>query len=458
MQPAARWGRRSRRRRERQASANLQVAVPDSVELADVSRAPEVGGDAVGHRECLCAGLVVLGLDEHALALPLRGGSIPIHFGSDTDAQRTTYQLNRTPPSSWPSRHVTTPQDDWRPRPTHRAPQTRGPPETARPRLIILGPVRRGVSAGAGPDQPATLSGSGGEVRPGGASAARRPRLSCVKGIQGPSLIDSRVALSHGYVYPMQLCELARQLGRPSQDVIEQLRAEGEWVQSHRSNVADPVARRLLAQSPPVKVPAPAGSAPDGPPPAPYTRPSAPRPRWRRRPGPRPLTKRQPSRDPYDDPIDDLRYEPEITTRDVADLFGVGAATVRQWVARGYLTPVGKLGPSNTFDTQDVMTATGAIEDRRKATGLRKSDRWYANLNPADRIAAKHYDLAVTPNQAASLVGVSPSTIRSWLHRGHLTRLPSSRPGAIQLRLGDVVNVARARTLPRRAPRTWPIL
>jgi excisionase family DNA binding protein len=160
----------------------------------------------------------------------------------------------------------------------------------------------------------------------------------------------------------------------------------------------------------------------------------------------------QPARDEYDDPIDDLRYEPEITTRDVANLLGVTQATVRRWVARGYIKPVGKLGQSNLFTTREVLAAHGDIETRRKATGqARREYGFRVKLRPTDRIRPKHYDAVVDVGEAARLIDVSPATIRSWIHRGHLTPLGTSTPRAIRLRLGDVVTAAQSRQLPRRS-------
>ena len=162
----------------------------------------------------------------------------------------------------------------------------------------------------------------------------------------------------------------------------------------------------------------------------------------------------QPARDEYDDPIDDLRYEPEITTRDAAHLLGVTQATVRRWVARGYVSPVGKFGPSNLFNTRDVLAAHDDIRARRKATGqARRQSRHRAELRPIDRIRPKHYDAVVHIGEAARLIDVRPATIRSWIHRGHLIPLASSKPRVIRLRLGDVITAAQSRQLPRRSAR-----
>ena len=121
---------------------------------------------------------------------------------------------------------------------------------------------------------------------------------------------------------------------------------------------------------------------------------------------------RQAARDEYDDPIDDLRYEPEISTRDVADLLRVTDATVRRWVARGCLSPVGRLGPSNLFNTREVLDAHEGSRARGKATGQgRRNNRYRVALRLIDRILPKDYDVVVDIGEAARLFDVSPATI-----------------------------------------------
>jgi DNA-binding transcriptional MerR regulator len=155
--------------------------------------------------------------------------------------------------------------------------------------------------------------------------------------------------------------------------------------------------------------------------------------------------------DEYDDPIENLRYEPEITTRDVAQMLGVSQAAVRRWVARGYISPARKLGPSNLFSTRDVLAAHDEIQARRRATSQpRREHRYGVEPRAIDHIRPKHYDAVVDVAEAARLIGVSPSTIRSWIHRGHLTPSSSSSPRAVRVRLGDVITTARSRQLPRR--------
>jgi len=158
--------------------------------------------------------------------------------------------------------------------------------------------------------------------------------------------------------------------------------------------------------------------------------------------------------DDYGDEVTDLRYERELTTRDVADLFRVRQATVRQWVARGYLNPTRRERSSNVFDTDEVCAAVALIVGKRKVTGhVPTSHGLLARSNPAERIPTKHYDAIITVTEAARLVQVAPETIRSWMHRGHLTAADGSTPRAVQLRLGDVVDAARARDVPRTGSR-----
>lgn len=256
----------------------------------------------------------------------------------------------------------------------------------------------------------------------------------------------------------MRVHELAWELDLTSRDLIDQLRADGEWIASHLSVVPQPVVARLLGDRParprPRRVSA-ANTLIDRP-----WNPLPPRPRARppRRPGYGRLTLLTWE----DDDWHGSRRRPgsEVTTSDVAELLGVRPATVRRWVSRGYLPPIGMLGPTHVFRTTEVYAARDAIWKRRKATGdgrRGRDDDWYlpGRHQPMERIAYKHWDKPITIDNAARIVEVSPSTIRSWIHRGYLTPLPSSTRRSTQLRTGDVLNAARARRLPRHLPPTW---
>ena len=267
----------------------------------------------------------------------------------------------------------------------------------------------------------------------------------------------------------MRVYELARALGAPASEVVATLRADGEWVDSHLSVVVQPVADRYLSQQPAPVQQRPRDPAPVQPPlnypdpsPAPAGADRVRKVRFRRTPGPPRATAQQPSRYEHDDPVDDLQHQVEITTRDVADLLRVRQATVRRWVARGHISPVGKLGPSHVFTTRDVLAAYDAIKSRRKASGQSQRDHLddtsflSGGSRPIDRIRPRHHDAVVDVGEAALLIHVSPATIRSWIHRGHLIPLRSSKPRATRLRLGDVIAAAQSRQLPQRLAQGWP--
>jgi len=269
----------------------------------------------------------------------------------------------------------------------------------------------------------------------------------------------------------MRVYQLAHELGTSSRELIDRLRADGEWVASHLSRVPEPHVRRLRAtdsvrqdsrvDSPdslvtgrPTDLPELSNPDKDERPLGREPWPPRMTPRLRRRPGPRPLSFQQPPVDQYDDPVENLRYEPELTTRDVADLLGVTPATVRMWVRRGHITPIGKYRNSNVFDTGAVRDAHDAIRSRTKSVGSSRRDESEWRLpQPAVNIPAKFHDVIVDVRQAAALAKVRPATIRTWIHRGHLQPLPSSQPREVRLRVGDVFKAARRGRRPSRPRR-----
>lgn len=173
--------------------------------------------------------------------------------------------------------------------------------------------------------------------------------------------------------------------------------------------------------------------------------------RPRTRPGPRPITLRHSSDDDHRSLGSDLRYQRELTTRDVAELLHVTPATVRRWVARGHLMPIRQEGPANVFDGGDVHAAFDNISTRRRATGEPSREGWpTAARKPAERIPTKHYDALVSTAEAAQLLEVNASTVRSWIHRGYLK--PAAATGPVLIRLGDAVVAARDRRVPQPKP------
>jgi DNA-binding transcriptional MerR regulator len=314
---------------------------------------------------------------------------------------------------------------------------------------------------------------------------------------------------------PVRVWEFAAELFVTSAEVLEALRGRGEWATSHLSAVPEvhltdlrhaltvrdrdehhapgPAGRR----GPGAPIPVPPASRGTRPPPSPDARPRPPWPRPnsfaqpgrrpRRRPGPAPVTYQRPPEPYYEDddyayysdPLEDLRHEPVMSTRDVADLCGITPAGVRQWVTRGHLTPIDTDGPSHIFNTRDVLAAERAIVARSRHLGLgatpvplrpaggplRPSDLGGVNRPPGRHTAA---DLArlmrVYPNlvldtaQAAALLGLKTATIRSWVHRGRLTPIPTpdkptpdtpagaSRAARRRYRLTDVLRAAGIHT------------
>lgn len=258
----------------------------------------------------------------------------------------------------------------------------------------------------------------------------------------------------------MRVYELARTLGVSSRALVEQLRSEGEWVTSHMSGVPEPRVRMLIGRlkeqgrdlslapaqdeeqstNSPTVPNRPQGSGPLLPT-------GLPRRFWRRRPGPARLTFLGAGADEDDDPTWYLSREPELTTRDVADLLRVTRATVRMWVRRGHITPIGKHGSSNVFETQSVLSAYDAIRSRTKPIPPSPLEPGWSRVRPSVNIPARYHDAVVNVREAADLAQVRPATIRSWIHRGHLKPVPAAQPREVRLRVGDVFKAARRRRL-----------
>lgn len=259
----------------------------------------------------------------------------------------------------------------------------------------------------------------------------------------------------------MRVWELAEQLRIPTADVIALLRAEGEWVTSHLNKVPGILVATIVTNAPP-----PSKTDADYLPRPPT---AAERAAWqearqaydaetrrlrRKRPGPRPVTMSLPYDEGayYRDEEDELRAQGEASTRDLTFFTGVKANTVRQWVARGYITPVRKIGGSNVFDVDDFLTAYYEIPIRRSPRVRARqrhphSPRRKPGLTSAQfaRLNRVHPDRLVTLADAASLTGVAPATIRTWIHRGRLVADRTSRPRAVKFRIRDLYTATRRR-------------
>ncbi len=131
-----------------------------------------------------------------------------------------------------------------------------------------------------------------------------------------------------------------------------------------------------------------------------------------------------------------------LTTRQAAKAWAVSTATIRPWVHRGYISPIGADGRSTVFSALDVLRVAIATGDRNQQPGgpLRRD---HDRREPvATRVTGKDLQRIVTAEAAAAAVGVSPSTIRSWKRRGHLQ--PAQHRGPTPLyRVADVLAAAR---------------
>lgn len=133
----------------------------------------------------------------------------------------------------------------------------------------------------------------------------------------------------------------------------------------------------------------------------------------------------------------------ELTTAEAAIAYAVRPATVRQWVHRGHLTPIRRDGRTLIFEARAVYTAAIATGDRNQQPGgpLRRDfdrDREHG----ARGVTAEAMTALVTAEAAGAAVGVSPSTVRSWKRRGHISPVQHRGRTPFYL-LADVVAVAR---------------
>lgn len=190
--------------------------------------------------------------------------------------------------------------------------------------------------------------------------------------------------------------DLARELGTDSRAILDRLRSHGfTWYRS-ASEQLDPAALAFLRGQPP----------------------------------PRPPRGLQ-----LDDDDEHGRHE-DITAAAAAARHRVSAATVRQWAARGYITPTGKRGRAVLYDAHDVSRAAA---ERRDAVSEQRRPV------PRVRIQSRDLDAAVSTRDAATIAGVTPATIRTWAARGHLAPVtePGKRPQLY--RVQDVLKAARRR-------------
>ena len=161
---------------------------------------------------------------------------------------------------------------------------------------------------------------------------------------------------------------------------------------------------------------------------------------------------------------DDWGYRPRrwagpdtLTTPEAAYAVGVTAHTIRKWVVRGYLSPVGRRGKANLFTAADVLAADRATDVRNRqprVTGVRGHSSWRPLNDAARGLTGASLSDLIDTREAARTAGVSSSTIRSWVSRGHLRPVRHRGRSPLFLRQ-HVLQVARRP--PHRTPRKPPV-
>jgi DNA-binding transcriptional MerR regulator len=111
----------------------------------------------------------------------------------------------------------------------------------------------------------------------------------------------------------------------------------------------------------------------------------------------------------------------QVTAVEAWAVVNVRPATIRQWVARGYLRRVGTRGRAALYDRDDLRRVRLRTHDRTKTVPLL----------PVLDLSPKYDDSFITVVEAANFLGVAPSTVRSWVTRGRLR--PSGQSGRAHL-------------------------
>ncbi len=121
----------------------------------------------------------------------------------------------------------------------------------------------------------------------------------------------------------------------------------------------------------------------------------------------------------------------------------VTSATIRQWVARGYLKPAGKRGRSSIFHAAAVIALSERTRERgRQPTQANPDRRQIFAIDQLRGTTSANINDLVTAPDAAFSAGVATSTIRSWVRRGLLK--PASRGGRSHLFVrAHVIRLAR---------------
>lgn len=200
----------------------------------------------------------------------------------------------------------------------------------------------------------------------------------------------------------IRVYELAKELSIPVKELMAELTRRGEFVRSASSVLTPPLVRSIRAAH---------GIA------SPPPRPAAPRPGTPRR--------------PFDKTDEDLTAQDVcLTAREAAEELEVSASTIRQWVHRGHLKASGRRGRALVYLRSEL--------ERAQATARSNTSR-----TPPPRPTPHEFALRpISTVEAAIAVGVAPSTIRMWVHRGLLRPLPVPGRGH-RFDLIDVLRTAR---------------
>ncbi|QOV96799.1 translation initiation factor IF-2 N-terminal domain-containing protein [Rhodococcus pyridinivorans] len=211
----------------------------------------------------------------------------------------------------------------------------------------------------------------------------------------------------------MRVHELAKELGISSKDLLAQLLREGEFVKLASSTLRGEVVQRMRM------------SPPSSRPPYPLPIQSPPRPRTPAPNKPKPA----------------MTQSQLITAVEAGQILGLRPDRIRQWASRGYIQGKGKRGRATLYDRDDLRQAQSETRSRTKDP----------EVFPQLRIPGAYYNRLITTNEVAALFGVAPSTVRSWIRRGHLTPARRGKHGWL-FKIGLVMIAAddRARNRTRR--------
>lgn len=154
--------------------------------------------------------------------------------------------------------------------------------------------------------------------------------------------------------------------------------------------------------------------------------------------GPPPPRPRPPARNK---PEPALPQSQLVTAVEAGQIMGIRPDRIRQWASRGYVQGRGKCGRATLYDRDDLVRVYSETRSRTIDS----------EVYPKLYIPHEYYNQLITTNEVAALFGVAPSTVRSWIRRGHLTPLRRGNRGWL-FKIGVAVIAAddRARNRMRR--------